>query len=340
MNAPVAATGVAASQGAAGVAVRSLAWYVLPIAVVAVLPLLPFINNYIVAATVRALIFISLGQAWNIVAGIGGQLSLGHGVFLGLGCYTTGILFNKYGIPPWIGGWVGVLLSLAVAFLMGSMTLRMRGVFFALATVAVSLALVQLSRHFVDLTGGADGLALRFQGNSLWAMQARSPVPFLYGSLAFVVVYYWITRWMLASNFGLAMQAVRDDEVAAAAAGVAVFRTKLVGFMISAAMTALAAVLYMQFYMAIDPEAAFGLSQAIQLQLPALLGGLGTAPGPVIGGALMVFLSEVTNWGSTKLGIEGVDILVYGLMLLVVVLRAPKGIVGVVFKNAVAGRDR
>jgi branched-chain amino acid transport system permease protein len=267
-------------------------------------------------------------------------LSIGHGVFLGLGCYTTGILFNKYGIPPWIGGWVGVLLSLAVAFLMGSMTLRMRGVFFALATVAVSLALVQLSRHFVDLTGGADGLALRFQGNSLWAMQARSPVPFLYASLAFVVAYYWITRWMLASNFGLAMQAVRDDEVAAAAAGVAVFRTKLVGFLISAAMTALAAVLYMQFYMAIDPEAAFGLSQAIQLQLPALLGGLGTAPGPVIGGAIMIFLSEVTNWGSTKLGIEGVDILVYGLMLLVVVLRAPKGIVGVVFKNAVAGRGR
>jgi branched-chain amino acid transport system permease protein len=171
-------------------------------------------------------------------------------------------------------------------------------------------------------------------------MQARSPVPFLYASLAFVVAYYWITRWMLASNFGLAMQAVRDDEVAAAAAGVAVFRTKLVGFMISAAMTALAAVLYMQFYMAIDPEAAFGLSQAIQLQLPALLGGLGTAPGPVIGGAIMIFLSEVTNWGSTKLGIEGVDILVYGLMLLVVVLRAPKGIVGVVFKNAVAGRGR
>jgi branched-chain amino acid transport system permease protein len=92
--------------------------------------------------------------------------------------------------------------------------------------------------------------------------------------------------------------------------------------------------------MAIDPEAAFGLAQAIQLQLPALLGGLGTALGPVIGGAVMIFLSEVTNWGSTKLGIEGVDILVYGLMLLVVVLRAPKGIVGLVFKNAMVGSSR
>jgi branched-chain amino acid transport system permease protein len=340
MDAPAAATGVLASRPLNGTRMRAVAWYVLPIAVVAVLPLLPFVNNYIVAATVRALIFISLGQAWNIVAGIGGQLSLGHGVFLGLGCYTTGILFNKYGIPPWIGGWVGVLLSLAVALVMGSMTLRMRGVFFALATVAVSLAMVQVARHFVDLTGGADGLALKFFGNSLWAMQARSPAPFLYASLAFVVAYYWITRWVLASDFGLAMQAVRDDEVAAAAAGVAVFRTKVVGFMLSAAMTALAAVLYMQFYMAIDPEAAFGLAQAIQLQLPALLGGLGTALGPVIGGAVMIFLSEVTNWGSTKLGIEGVDILVYGLMLLVVVLRAPKGIVGLVFKNAMAGSSR
>jgi branched-chain amino acid transport system permease protein len=340
MDAPLAPTGVALPQRAAGAPLRSLAYYILPVVVVAVLPLLPFVNNYIIAATVRALIFISLGQAWNIVAGIGGQLSLGHGVFLGLGCYTTGVLFNKYGIPPWIGGWAGVLLSLAVALVMGSMTLRMRGVFFALATVAVSLALVQLARHFVDLTGGADGLALKFFGNSLWAMQARSPVPFLYGSLAVVAAYYWITRWLLASYFGLAMQAVRDDEAAAAAAGVAVFRTKLAGFMLSAAMTALAAVLYMQFYMAIDPEAAFGLSQAIQLQLPALLGGLGTALGPVIGGAVMIFLSEITNWGSTKLGIEGADILVYGLMLLVVILRTPNGIVGLVFKNAIAGSSR
>jgi branched-chain amino acid transport system permease protein len=340
MEARVVMRGVIGPASAARTTARALVYYLLPIVVVALVPLIPFVNNYIIAAVVRALIFISLGQAWNIVAGIGGQLSLGHGVFLGLGCYTTGILFNRYGIPPWIGGWVAMLLSLAVAFVMGGMTLRMRGVFFALATVAVSLALVQLSRHFVDLTGGADGLALKFVGNSLWAMQARSPVPFLYAALAFVVAYFWITRWILSSSFGLEMQAVRDDEVAAAAAGVAVFRTKLLGFMLSAAMTSLAAVLYLQYYMAIDPEAAFGLAQAIQLQLPALLGGLGTALGPIVGGAVMVFLSEVTNWASTKIGIDGPDVLVYGLMLLIVVLRAPNGIVGLIFKNAVAGGSR
>ena len=150
----------------------------------------------------RALIFIALGQAWNIVAGIGGLLSLGHGVFLGLGCYATGILFNDLGIPPWIGVWAGVLVSLAVALVMGRMTLRMRGVFFALATVAVSLAFDQLARHYVDLTGGDNGLALNFLGNSLWAVQSRSPAPFLYAGSSFVVIYYWITRWILAAASG------------------------------------------------------------------------------------------------------------------------------------------
>ena len=307
---------------------RTLLGYALPVAIVALLPALPFVNNYILAATVRALIFISLGQAWNVVAGIGGLLSLGHGVFLGLGCYATGILFDDLGVPPWLGVWVGVALSGVVALVMGGMTLRMRGVFFALATIAVSLAFDQLARQYVDLTGGDNGLALRFIGNSLWAAQSRSPAPFLYASLVIVMIYYAITRWLLSSRLGLEMQAVRDDEVAAAASGVRVFRVKLLGLLVSAAMTSVAATVYMQFYMAIDPETAFGLAQAIQLQLPALIGGLGTAAGPVIGGAVMIFLSEVTNWGSSRVGIGGVDILVYGLMLLVVVLRAPMGIVG------------
>ena len=133
---------------------------------------------------------------------------------------------------------------------------------------------------------------------------------------------------ILNSRFGLELRAVRDDEVAAAAAGVRIFRAKMLGFLVSAGMTALSAGLYMQFYMAIDPETAFGLAQAIQLQLPGLIGGLGTAWGPVIGGAVMIVLSETTNWGGVKLGLHGIDILLYGLLLLVVVMKAPLGIVG------------
>ena len=312
---------------------RSMILSLLPALIVAILPLLPFTNNnFVLAVIVRALIFIALGQSWNIVAGIGGQLSLGHGVFLGLGAYVGGILFNDYGISPWLGVWVGAAISLMVALVMGAMTLRMRGVFFALATIAVSLAFDQLSRHYVDLTGGDNGLALTFLGNSWWGAQSRSPVPFVYAGLVLVIVYFWISRRILSSRFGLELRSVRDDEVAAAASGVRVFRTKLLGLLVSAVMTSVAGTFYIQVYQAIDPETAFGLSQAIQLQLPALIGGLGTAWGPVIGGAVMILLSEATNWGSTKLNMTGLDILVYGLMLLVVVLRAPQGIVGLMPK--------
>jgi branched-chain amino acid transport system permease protein len=204
----------------------------------------------------------------------------------------------------------------------------MRGLFFALATVAVSLAFDELAKGYVGLTGGDNGMSLHFLGNSIAAGQWRTPEPFVYAGLVFVVAYYWITRWILSSQLGLELRAVRDDETAAAAAGVRIFRTKVVGFVISAAMTALAGALYMQFYQAIDPETAFGLSQAIQLHLPALIGGLGTSSGPIIGGAVMTILAEITNWGSTKAGLTGVDVLVYGLMLLVVILRAPTGIAG------------
>src|SRR5262249_18425315 len=114
----------APAAAAASARRRAFAYGLIAFLLIAILPLLP-VNNYILAATVRALIFISLGQAWNVVAGIGGLLSLGHGVFLGLGCYTTGILFNRYGIPPSIGGWAATLPSLSVASVIRSMPLRM-----------------------------------------------------------------------------------------------------------------------------------------------------------------------------------------------------------------------
>ena len=137
--------------------------------------------------------------------------------------------------------WVGVLVSLVVALVMGAMTLRMRGVFFALATVAVSLAMVQIARHYVDLTGGANGLALKFIGNSLWAMQSRTPAPFLYAGLVFVIVYYWITRLdsrqpARPRNAGGARR--RESRPLPRACRCSAPRCS--GFMVSAAMTALA----------------------------------------------------------------------------------------------------
>lgn len=294
----------------------------------AALPLVVGANSYILSIVVRALLFIALGQAWNVVAGIGGQLSLGHGVFFGVGAYGTAILFNSFGLTPWIGGVIGAIASIAVAGLMGAATFRLRGVYFALATVAISLCLEKLARHFIGITGGDAGLAVRFIGDSLYAAQSRSPLAFFFASLILVVAYYALTRRLLRSKFGYQLQAIRDDEEAAAASGVPVFRTKMLGLALSAGMTALAGALYVQFYLAIDPGAAFGLGQAIQIQLPSLIGGLGTAGGPVIGGAIMIVVSELTNWLSARTAIHGLDILAYGAILLIVVMFVPGGLLG------------
>lgn len=294
----------------------------------AALPLVVGSNSYILSIVVRALLFIALGQAWNVVAGIGGQLSLGHGVFFGVGAYGTAILFNSFGLTPWIGGVIGAIASIAVAGLMGAATFRLRGVYFALATVAISLCLEKLARHFIGITGGDAGLAVRFIGDSLFAAQSRSPLAFFFASLILVVAYYALTRRLLRSKFGYQLQAIRDDEEAAAASGVPVFRTKMLGLALSAGMTALAGALYVQFYLAIDPGAAFGLGQAIQIQLPSLIGGLGTAGGPVIGGAIMIVVSELTNWLSARTAIHGLDILAYGAILLIVVMFVPGGLLG------------
>jgi branched-chain amino acid transport system permease protein len=269
-----------------------------------------------------------LGQAWNVIAGLGGQLSLGHGVFFGVAAYAVAFLFNGFGISPWLGLWVAMALSALLALLIGLATFRSRGVYFALATVAISLGFEKVARFLTAYTGGDAGLAVNFRGTAPWAMQFRGPAPFLWMDLVVVVGFYLFTRWLLRSRLGLRLQAVRDDEDAAAASGVDVFATKMVGFAISAAMTGLAGVLHVQFYLAIDPGTAFGLFQAIQIQLPALIGGLGTAAGPILGGAIAILLSEATNWWATVSKLQGADTLVYGVVLLGVVLFAPAGVMG------------
>jgi branched-chain amino acid transport system permease protein len=308
------------------------------IVLVASLPYWPIANDYTLGVLIRLLLFIGLGQAWNIAAGIGGQLSLGHGIFFGIGAYGTALLFNHFGITPWIGAWIAVLGALFIALVIAATTFRLRGVYFALGTIVISLGFEKLARYAVDLTGGDTGLSVTLQGNAPLLMQWRGPNAFVWLSLGLVSLYYILTRWLLRSRFGLELQAVRDDEVAAAAVGIDVFRCKLHGFLLSASMTSLVGTLYVQFYMTVDPTTAFGLSQAIQIQLPSLIGGLGTAAGPVIGGALMILAGEIANTISTEFGLHGVDILAYGLLLLVVVLRAPDGLIRYFGRAARSGR--
>src|ERR671932_366231 len=122
------------------------------------------LGSYLLSIGVRALIFIALAQAWNIIAGLGGQLSLGHGIFFGFGAYVTAFLFNRLGLSPWIGMWCGASMAILTSFVIGGIAFRLQGVYFALATVVISLALEKLARYYSAITGGDAGLAVRLLG--------------------------------------------------------------------------------------------------------------------------------------------------------------------------------
>jgi len=275
---------------------------------------------------IRALIYVGLAQSWNIIGGLGGQLSLGHACFLGIGGYTSGLLFEHLGITPWIGGLVGMGAAVVISLMIGYPCFRLTGIYFALASFTVSLILEILARHFDKLTGGDVGLSIRLLGDAPAYFQFSNPKYYYYIGLAIVGFYFLITRRILNSRFGYYLKAIRDDQGAAEIMGVDSARVKLMAFAISAFMAAFVGTFYVQYNLFIDPAAGFGMHQSVQILLASIAGGIGSLWGPVLGGLFIIPVGEITNAYLGK-GIPGIDVLVYGAILLIIILYIPKGLI-------------
>jgi branched-chain amino acid transport system permease protein len=275
---------------------------------------------------IRALIYVGLAQSWNIITGLGGQLSFGHACFLGIGGYTSGLLFENFGLTPWIGVFVGIGAAVLFSFLIGYPCFRLTGIYFALASFTVSLILEVLARHFDKLTGGDVGLSIRLLGDAPAYFQFSNPKYYYIIGLAIVSFYFLITRWIMDSRFGYYLKAIRDDQGAAECMGVDSARVKLIAFAISAFMAALVGTFYVQYNLFIDPAAAFGMNQSVQILLVSIAGGIGTLWGPIVGGLFIIPVGEITNALFGK-GIPGIDVLVFGAILLVIILYIPRGLI-------------
>jgi branched-chain amino acid transport system permease protein len=281
---------------------------------------------YSQGVVIRALIYVGLAQSWNIIAGLGGQLSLGHACFLGIGAYTSGLLFENFGLTPWIGALAGIGAAMLLSFLIGYPCFRLTGIYFALASFTVSLILEILARHFDKLTGGDVGLSIRLLGDAPGQFQFSDPRYYYFIGLAIVSLYFFITQGILRSRFGYYLKAIRDDQGAAESMGVDSARVKLVAFAISAFMAALVGTFYIQYNLFIDPAAAFGMHQSVQILLASIAGGIGSLWGPVIGGLFIIPVGEITNALFGK-GTPGIDVLIYGAILAIIILYIPKGLV-------------
>jgi len=306
---------------------KQLAWGVGLVALAA----LPFVyrDPYHLHIMVLILIWSFAYTSWSIM-GRFGLVSLGHGGFMGVGAYVTTLLWNHLGISPWIGIPVAMLCAGALALVVAYPCFRFRitGHYFALVTLALSGIVLQIIIATRDYTGGSLGYTPeRTKGNHILALQFDDKIVWYLIALGVwaggLAVWYWIDRSM--SRY--AMEAISEDEDAAAAAGVNVTAEKLRITVISAVMTAMAGALYGQYQMFISPDTVSGIAVSLQMVFAAVVGGIYVALGPTIGAIITIMLAEVLRVGFGTKAV-GWDNLVYGVLLVLFIIFLPKGILG------------
>jgi branched-chain amino acid transport system permease protein len=295
------------------------------LAMLAVLPL-PIADVYTRNLLIITLVFAGLAQAWNILGGYCGQISLGHAIYFGLGAYVSTLLFVRVGVPPGIGMFAGGAVAGAGALLVGWPCFRLSGHYYAIATVVVGEVGWLLFLNW-DFVGGASGLYVPFKGESWAALQFRTAkLPYYYVALAFVAATWAAAYVIEGSRWGFAWRAVKDDVVAARSLGVRVFPSKMAAAAISGFFTGMGGAIYGQYVGYIDPDSVMAGQLSILIALPAVLGGVGTLWGPLVGAGVLIPASELTRSYLGGAG-RGVDLMLYGALIVVVALARPQGLV-------------
>jgi branched-chain amino acid transport system permease protein len=312
-----------------GVPRRGLALLALLLAALLAAPWLA--NDYLLTVLIIILYFAYTGQAWNVMMGFAGQLSLGHALYVGLGAYATAALYVHFGIGPWLGLPAAVAIAVAAGAVIGFLAFRfgVGGVYFAILTIAFA-EFARIGFDHFRWVGGSSGFFLpvaNYTRNDLWNLRGN-PMMFYYVMLALTVAAFVLCRVLLRSRVGYYWQAIREDETAARSLGIDTFRYKMYAVVLSAGMTAVAGVFFAFYYNNLFPEQVFHISRSIELILGPIIGGIGTLFGPIIGAFLLTGMSELMQELLALLGLDapGAKQVFYGVCLLVVVLALPDGI--------------
>jgi len=308
---------------------RSRTALLLLLAALLVLPLA--LDRYLLSVMILILYFAYVGQAWNIMMGFCGQLSLGHALYVGLGAYTAAALYQHFGIIPWVGMAAAVIVCVIAATIIGWLAFRfgIGGTYFALLTIAFA-EFTRIGFDHFDWVGGSGGFFLKVvQQERFDLLNLRGhPLMFYYLALALAVLGFVLSAWLLRGRPGFYFRAIRDNEEAARAAGVNTFRYKMFAIQVSAGMTALAGVFFAFFYNNLFPEQIFNIGRSIEIILAPIIGGVGTLFGPVLGAAVLTLLSEGINEALAATGheIPGAKQILYGIALGLSIMFMPHGI--------------
>lgn len=303
----------------------------LPIIVtVAALALVPFLtqSNVVLNFLVVALLIALVGQGWNVLGGYGGQYSFGHAAFFGTGAYATAILQVRYGVNAWAAFAIGIAAGAFVGAVIGFLTFRsgLKGSYFALVTLAFAEVL-RIVASVAPITGAGVGTLIKLDLRAA-AFQFQSRATFYWIILALVALSLVIVRAIQHSRFGAQLVAVRESEDAARALGVDAMKVKLGAMVVSAAMTAAGGCFYAQYFLFLDAGIAYGPWISVEALLAPIIGGVGTLFGPLLGALVIKSLGEIAKHVTGDA--PGLDLVIYGAVLVLVVGFAPRGIAGVI----------
>ena len=307
------------------------AWVLLAI-LLAVLCAAPWLaGDYLLTVLITILYLAYVGQAWNVMMGFAGQLSLGHAIYVGLGAYSAAVLYVDFGIPPWIGMFAAIAIAAACGALIGYLAFRfgVGGVYFAILTIAFA-EFARIGFDHFGWVGGSAGFFLpvaNYARNDLWNLRGN-PTMFYYVMLALAAAAFALCHVLLRSRTGYYWQAIREDEEAARSLGINTFRYKLIAVVISGAMTALAGVFFAFYYNNLFPEQAFHISRSIEIILGPIIGGIGAPFGPIVGAFLLTGASELMQNVLIAIGFDvpGAKQVFYGVALLLIIIVLPGGV--------------
>lgn len=291
--------------------------------------LAPFITQdaYFLDTLILILLWGALAGAWNVAGGYAGQVSLGHAAFFGLGAYCAVLLTVFWDFSPWIGMLLGATLSTIAGLVIGYLSNRLRGPYFALATIAFAQMLLIVFSRWRAVTMGSEGLPVPFR-IGLINFGFTTKLPWLFLALGFALLVYGVSIFLEVSRLGYQLAGVREDEDAAQALGINTRRLKVIAIVLSAFLTSICGTFWAQYIGFVDPFYVFSLDLSVRFALMAIIGGTGTAIGPFFGSLLITALESYlrATLSGIQSGFTGIYLIIYGVLLIIVVRFLPQGV--------------
>jgi branched-chain amino acid transport system permease protein len=286
-------------------------------------------DGFFLDSLILILMWGAVSGAWNVAGGYAGQVSLGHSAFFGVGAYSAALMATRWNASPWLGMLVGAVVATGAGLIIGYLSNRLKGPYFALATIAFSQVLLIVASRWRGFTAGSEGVPVPFRPG-FWTLGFASKVSWVYLVLCLALAIYLVQVYLERSRIGYRLAGVREDEDAAEALGIPSRRLKVMAVAASAALTSVCGTLWAQYVGFVDPFYVFSVDLSIRFSLNAIIGGIGTAMGPFVGSILITSLETFlrASFSDIRGGLVGIYLIIYGCLLIVVVRFIPQGLVG------------